>query len=632
MPDYGCFLLIIHTTDTTGTAFSDRFPKHITHMPIKLFLFAITSLLALSLRAEQGRYEMMVKNRATWTIEKLNAAADSMVKKGVDDEAMVLYMMAASRPTNDASPDEIKNQVEANLHAGDIHYAKGNYANALRYYVTGLKLSESSQGRPYLPVLYKNMGNVYNMFQDYEKGQSLYLRGLEAAKHTGDYETAYKLLQNLVGVSINLNDVVAARRYFEQSQSTKHKSNDESRYMDGYTLALILKHEGKDIESIAQFRKLARKARQTGIGARYECSAYGEMARIYDHMGQTDSTLHYLTRCKDVAQGNGILHQFVESLKMLYTIYEQRGNTLMATALKNRYLEMKDSIYNQRQFDMAKNQQFLYEIEKTEKMIADLNDRQARNAVLINRQRITMVCAFVVIVLVLLLSYYFYRQKKRLSESYRNLYEMHQRLTETNKEARQKNSFAKENDSLRAEIARLKDMLETAAKEDADNYGYSNADLLPPSIDTPSAEKEIQDNPETRQIRTYLGQEQKEKLAEAIVHIMENLMPFCSADFSLNSLAASVNSNIKYVSIVINDVFKKNFSTFVNEYRVNLACERLADNDGFENYSISGIGESVGFKSNATFTTVFKKFVGITPSVYYKLAKETRNKAPKHGI
>ncbi len=124
-------------------------------------------LSALSLRAEQGRYDVIVNDRAAWPAARLNAAADSMVKAGSDDEAMVLYMMAASRVTDGVSPDETRHRVEANLHAGDIHYSKGNYADALRYYVTGLKLSESSREKPSLPVLYKNMGNVYNMFQDY---------------------------------------------------------------------------------------------------------------------------------------------------------------------------------------------------------------------------------------------------------------------------------------------------------------------------------------------------------------------------------------------------------------------------------------------------------------------------------
>lgn len=578
--------------------------------------------LAMSLKAGQGRYDEIVKDRASWSTEKLNAAADSMSRKGADDEAMVLYMMTASRPVDNASAAEIRRHVEANLHIGDIHYAKGNYANALRYYVTGLKLGESSGQKDCLATLYKNMGNVYNMFQDYEKGQSLYLKGLEAARQVDDSETAYKLLQNLVGVSIKLNDVAAARKYFEQSQATRHKASDESRYMDGYTLALILKHENKNMQSLAQFRKLAKKARETGIGARYECSAYEEMALIHERMGQTDSTLYYLTQCKDVAQNNGILYQFVESLKMLYTLYEQRGNTLMSSALKNRYLEMKDSIYNQRQFDMAKNQQFLYEIEKTEKLIADLNDRQARSAMLISRQRVTMICAFIVIVLVALLSYYFYKQKKRLSESYRNLYEMHQKLVETNKEARMKNSVAKENDNLRTEIAHLKEMLSHTA---ADNNDSTSAE----ATDVGSSANRT-DN-ETSQMRSTLGQEQKDRLAEAIISTMENQMPFCSTEFSLNNLASIVNSNVKYVSMVINDVFHKNFSTFVNEYRVNLACERLADNENYGHYSISGIGETVGFKSNATFTTVFKKIIGITPSVYHKLAKETRNKTAKHG-
>lgn len=92
-----------------------------------------------------------------------------------------------------------------------------------------------------------------------------------------------------------------------------------------------------------------------------------------------------------------------------------------------------------------------------------------------------------------------------------------------------------------------------------------------------------------------------------------------------------MNSNSKYVSQVINYVFKKNFSTFVNEYRVNLACERLADTAGYGRYSINGIGESVGFKSSATFSTVFKKMTGMTPSVYQKLTREKQAKLSKQG-
>ena len=134
---------------------------------------------------------------------------------------------------------------------------------------------------------------------------------------------------------------------------------DESVYMDSYIPALLSRHEGRYGESVAKFKELARLSSGKGLPARYECSAYGEIGCIYNQ----DSAMYYLSRCKDVAQANGILYQYTESLKMLYSLYDSQGNHAKASELKDRYLELKDRIYNQRQFDMAKNQQFLYEME-----------------------------------------------------------------------------------------------------------------------------------------------------------------------------------------------------------------------------------------------------------------------------
>lgn len=576
-------------------------------------------LLQFTLSADQGRYDELLERSTVLSTVKLISSADQKLENGDEEEALVQYMVVASRPSSDLSPAELEAHVKANLRAGDIHYGKGNYSNALRFYVAALKLSESHPKNPYLPELYKNMGNVYNMFQDFEKGYSLYKTGLKYAEETHDNETHYKLLQNLVGVCIHLNDIAAAREYYEQSQKLEHPVSEEGKYMDDYTLALILKHEGRGSEAVTHFRRLARRASATGIGARYECSAYGEIARIYQQEGKTDSVIYYLTRCKDVAQKNDILYQFAESLKMLYQIYEEMGNTAMATPLKNRYLEMKDSSYNQRQFDSAKNQQFLYEIEKTERQIAELNEREAESARLISRQRLILILAVVILLIVALASYFLYRQKRRLSESYSNLYDIHQRMQSNMRISKEhQTGLMKENALLREKLERESRDRETAL--DSNQTDNSSIYL-----------KEERGTYAMRYTGSALSEQQRTRLSESIMDVMDGCMPFCAIDFSLNTLAKLVGSNSKYVSQVINDVFKKNFSTFVNEYRVNLACERLADFDNFGNYSMNGIAESVGFKSSATFTTVFKKLVGITPSMYQKMTLEKRNKAAKEG-
>ena len=121
-----------------------------------------------------------------------------------------------------------------------------------------------------------------------------------------------------------------------------------------------------------------------------------------------------------------------------------------------------------------------------------------------------------------------------------------------------------------------------------------------------------------------LNVEGKKQIERKIIGVMEETTEFCSTDFTLDRLAELVGTNSKYVSQVINDTYKKNFNSFINTYRIQLARERLIDVENYGNYTIKGIAESVGFKSPTTFINVFKKAVGLTPSMYQNMAKADR--------
>ena len=87
-------------------------------------------------------------------------------------------------------------------------------------------------------------------------------------------------------------------------------------------------------------------------------------------------------------------------------------------------------------------------------------------------------------------------------------------------------------------------------------------------------------------------------------------------------LAQAVKSNTKYVSWVINQTYNKNFKTILNELRIQEASKMLDDFENYGSYTIQAITECVGYKSATSFIIAFKKMVGMTPSVYQKLAKE----------
>ncbi|WP_339845855.1 helix-turn-helix domain-containing protein [uncultured Dokdonia sp.] len=92
------------------------------------------------------------------------------------------------------------------------------------------------------------------------------------------------------------------------------------------------------------------------------------------------------------------------------------------------------------------------------------------------------------------------------------------------------------------------------------------------------------------------------------------LHPACSAP----NVAKRIKTNTTYLSKVINAQFGKNFSTYINDLRINYAIKRLKQDPKFRNYTISSIATELGYKSADSFTKYFKKDTGLLPSFYIK--------------
>lgn len=91
---------------------------------------------------------------------------------------------------------------------------------------------------------------------------------------------------------------------------------------------------------------------------------------------------------------------------------------------------------------------------------------------------------------------------------------------------------------------------------------------------------------------------------------------------SLKDLATVLGSNANYISQTINANTNLNFNDFINQYRVEESKKRLLD-EKYNHLTIEAIGNSVGFKSKATFYNAFKKYVELSPKAFIKTQKST---------
>lgn len=519
------------------------------------------------------------------------------------DSALVLCMVVCNRVSDDMAYSEKAECARAFMMTGDIYFRQGDYAGALESYVEGLKLCESCKFHADVPVFLKNIGNVYCVFQDYEKGEEYFRKGYELCRAYKDVDTERKLLVNLTGLCLHLDKVDEAVAWHEAALRLKDGTDFENKFMLAFNGGIISRLRRRYAEASACFRRLASEAVRQGAAPRYVCSAYQELYRVCFETGQRDSAVFYLDKCWHTAVSNGIQHMFVETLKDYSSLYDRAGDTAKAQQYKAAYLTMSDSIFNIRRFDMVKNVQFQYEMSKINTEIATLHARQQSREQVIVFQRILLGAA---VAAALLTGFFFvivYRQKKKLDGSYADLYAVNRKYIDNQEKMRIRHA-----DDLR-KIEVLRERLEkvsSAGKEPgvADAGGVHGSEEC--------------DKGSRPHGPVCTG---RVSLAEAITDVMENTEEFCSADFSLERLASLVSSNSKYVSQEINNTFNKTFRDYVNEYRVSLACKRLVGGSGYCNLTTKAIGESLGYKSHASFINVFRKLTGLTPSQYQKIGK-----------
>ncbi len=121
-----------------------------------------------------------------------------------------------------------------------------------------------------------------------------------------------------------------------------------------------------------------------------------------------------------------------------------------------------------------------------------------------------------------------------------------------------------------------------------------------------------------------LDTQQNEKyydLEKKIVQIMKVEEQFKNPNLSLSKLASLLEISSKELSGYINEVYKTNFSEYINTYKVE-KVKTLLDNFEFKHYTLEAISREAGFNSKSSFNLIFKKQTGLTPSQYKKKKKQ----------
>lgn len=96
---------------------------------------------------------------------------------------------------------------------------------------------------------------------------------------------------------------------------------------------------------------------------------------------------------------------------------------------------------------------------------------------------------------------------------------------------------------------------------------------------------------------------------------MEKNKPHFNEGITIEEIADAFNIPYHHLSIVINNLHKKNFFDFIDDYRISEVLDILNRSKN-ETVNILTIAFKCGFNSKSTFNRVFKNKMRTTPTMY----------------
>ncbi|MCC8168893.1 MAG: AraC family transcriptional regulator [Oscillospiraceae bacterium] len=121
--------------------------------------------------------------------------------------------------------------------------------------------------------------------------------------------------------------------------------------------------------------------------------------------------------------------------------------------------------------------------------------------------------------------------------------------------------------------------------------------------------------------RIYAEKNQTAPRIKQSYRITEKIFAYINENYayieSLESIAAAVHISKQYLCAVVKKDTGLTVSDYLNEVRINNACELLRSC----NKKITDVAAECGYNSSIYFGRVFKEIVGMTPSEYRKYAK-----------
>ncbi len=441
----------------------------------------------------------------------------------------------------------------------------GDYENAIKYELNALRIFKEFNNKRLTARCNINIGCLFEKIDEFEKALEYQYEALKLFVELKDIYTQGGCLLNIANVYAEQKKYNEALENYNNSLELFKKSNNLKgialNYLNIGEIYYELGKFDKANESLNKSLEISKQIEDKNMIA--EC--YYTISLLETKQNNYRLAEEYCLKSIDFFEKNNALDNQLKSLEQLAIIYNLTGKYQKVYNILTEAATLKDSLFNIEKAQKIAQLEEKYLNEKKDKQIQTLEYENNIKTIKISHQKklyTIYLIAFIFSVIAITIILIQFRKK---------------------------------------------------------NMAYKF--LVSKNLDLVSKEKELKNYKEKLQscntcFQNGVSDDEKGKIIEKLEKLFDDKKIYIKPDLTLNKLAKCLSTNRVYLSQIINKEFGKNYSEFINEYRINEAILMLSDPQKIIKFSIKTIAKEAGFKSVSRFNSEFKKITGITPSVF----------------
>lgn len=333
----------------------------------------------------------------------------------------VLEFWTESLQTFESIPDTL-GIANLALNLGVVYYDQGSLDKALDYYLQSLSFSEKLGDPVRITSALVNIGGVYSQMADYDKALSYYQQVEQYLPNLNNLKIQSTYLMGIGEVYSKRYDIENALKYYNEALAVNEDSPDYA-----HILTMIGKEERKigNFQKAIEYFDLAYKTAKDSdqpldqvqtllaMGNTYKDTEPNKALKVYQDAEKLAIEIDTNEELRDIYQGMALAYQATRDFKNAY-------------AYQNKYLEIKDKIFNIETDDKIRGLQFDFEMDKKKAENSQLATKIEISDLLAKRQKYALYASISSLVLVFVLAlgsykrYRFVKKTNKIIEAEKN--------------------------------------------------------------------------------------------------------------------------------------------------------------------------------------------------------------------